>query len=74
MKEPNVDARLYRTYFKGILDLVSDGRKVDGISFAGSIPPENDLLWRAVRKLGIKPNLHKRAPGMGEADATDHLL
>lgn len=74
MREPNIDRGRYRTYFKGLLNLVSQGREIDDIRFAGSTPPKDDSLWKAVQKLGIKTELLPRSSTEGEADTTDHLL
>lgn len=73
-KEPTIARELYRTYFKGLLNLVSQGRKIDNIYFAGSVPPKNDALWNAVKKVGITPSLLPRSLTDGEADTTDHIL
>lgn len=54
LKEPNQPKEIYRTYFSGLLELVTANRKVDDIFFAGSIPPKGDDLWNKVRVLGIK--------------------
>lgn len=74
IKEPTVPMESYRTYFKGLLNLVSQGRPIDNIYFAGSIPPKGDALWNAVKKLGITPSLLPRSLSDGEADTTDHVL
>ncbi len=74
LKEPGADKKLYRTYFKGLLNLVQNGRTIDDIFFSGSIPPKEDTLWNAVRQLGITPSLLPRSLTDGEADTTDHVL
>lgn len=74
VKEPDVDRGRYRTYFKGLLNLVSRGRTIDKIYFAGSIPPKDDALWDAVERLGIAPTLIPRSESSGEADTTDFAL
>lgn len=74
IKEPDVDPGSYRTYFKGLLNLVSRGRTIEKVFFAGSIPPKDDALWDAVEKLGIAPTLIPRSESDGEADTTDHVL
>ncbi len=74
VKEPGVAREGYRTYFKGLLDLVSLGRDIDDIFFAGSVPPRNDALWNSVKRLGIIPSLLPRSVSEGEADTTDHVL
>ena len=74
LKEPNVERELYRTYFSGLLDVVTQGRTVDSISFAGSVPPSDNALWNSVRKLGIVPDLLPRVVGEGEVNTTDHVL
>ena len=73
-KEPGADPSRYRTYFKGLLDLVVNGRDIDEIYFSGSVPPKNDALWNAVKRLGITPSLLPRSMTDGEADTTDHVL
>lgn len=73
-KEPGIDKVKYRTYFKGLLNLVAQGRPIDNIYFAGSIPPRGDALWNAVERLGITPSLLPRSLTDGEADTTDHVL
>ncbi len=73
-KEPGIPREKYRTYFKGLLDLVVQDRDVDGIYFSGSIPPKGDALWNTVKKLGITPSLLPRSLTDGEADTTDHVL
>lgn len=73
-KEPTAIRECYRTYFKGLLTLVQQGRTIDNIFFAGSIPPKGDSLWNAVRQLGITPSLLPRSLTDGEADTTDHVL
>lgn len=75
IKEPSAVKEKYRTYFKGLLNLVAQGRPVDNIYFAGSIPPKGDSLWNAVEKqIGITPSLLPRSLTDGEADTTDHVL
>ena len=73
-KEPEAARETYRTYFKGLLNLVMQERTVDDIFFAGSVPPKGDTLWNAVRQLGITPSLLPRSLTDGEADTTDHVL
>ena len=73
-KEPGVQKELYRTYFAGLLNLVTQGRPVGNISFAGSVPPKDDAIWNEIRKLGITPALLPRSVEEGEADTTDHVL
>ena len=72
--EPGAVMENYRTYFNGLLNLVKQGRTVENIYFARSIPPQNDALWNSVRKLGIVPSLLPRSLTNGEADTTDHVL
>ncbi len=74
IKEPGAVKETYRTYFKGLLDLVTNGRTIDDIYFAGSVPPKEDALWNEVRKIGITPSLLPRSLTDGEADTTDHVL
>lgn len=74
IKEPTAEKVRYRTYFKGLLNLVKSERTVDNIYFAGSVPPKGDSLWNAVRQLGITPSLLPRSLTDGEADSTDHVL
>lgn len=74
IKEPATAKEGYRTYFKGLLHLVTQGRTVDDIFFAGSVPPKGDSLWNAVRQVGITPSLLPRSLTDGEADTTDHVL
>ncbi len=73
-KEPGEKKELYRTYFAGLLNLVTQGRPVENISFAGSVPPKEDAVWNEIRKLGITPALLPRSLTDGEADTTDHVL
>ena len=72
--EPESIKETYRTYFKGLLDLVVQKRFVDNIFFVGSVPPKGDSLWNAVRAQGIQPTLLPRSATDGEADTTDHVL
>lgn len=72
--EPEAVKEQYRTYFSGLLNLVSQGRTIDNIFFAGSVPPKNDTLWNTVKNLGIVPSLLPRSLTNGEADTTDHVL
>lgn len=74
VKEPGVAKEIYRTYFKGLLNLVVQGRIVENIFFAGSVPPKGDSLWNAVRQLRIQPSLLPRSLTDGESDTTDHVL
>ncbi len=74
LKEPNEPRELYRTYFEGLLNLVTSGRMVEEIYFAGSVPPKEDSLWNAVKRIGITPSLLPRSLNDGEADTTDHVL
>lgn len=73
-KEPNIRRERYRTYFKGLLNLVTRGRQIDNIYFAGSVPPKDDAIWNAVKRLGTTPSLLPRSLTDGEADTTDHVL
>lgn len=72
--EPGSDEKLYRTYFSGLLNLVTQSRPVNDIFFAGSVPPKNDALWNTVKQLGIQPALLPRSMTDGEVDTTDHVL
>lgn len=74
VKEPDVDRGRYRTYFKGLLNLVSRGRIIDKVYLAGSIPPGDDALWDTVERLGIETTLIPRSESSGEADTTDFAL
>jgi len=74
LKEPTAKKESYRTFFSGLLKLVAQNRQIDGIFFAGSIPPKNDSLWNAVKAIGIQPSLLPRSITDGEADTTDHVL
>lgn len=73
-REPGVQKELYRTHFSNLLDLVVQGRTVDDIYFAGSVPPKGDALWNHIGGLGITPSLLPRSLTDGEADTTDHVL
>lgn len=74
-KEPGIDKKRYRTYFSGLLELVLQGRPLDNIYFAGSVPPRGDALWNVVEeKLGKAPSLLPRSEKEGEANTTDHVL
>ena len=73
-KEPNIRRERYRTYFKGLLNLVTRGRQIDNIYFSGSVPPKDDAIWNAVKRLGTTPSLLPRSLTDGEADTTDHVL
>jgi len=72
--EPSAPMETYRTYFSGLLTLVTQGRPVDNVFFSGSVPPKNDMLWNTVKQLGIQPSLLPRSLSDGEADTTDHVL
>ncbi len=56
VKEPDVDRGRYRTYFKGLLNLVSRGRIIDKVYLAGSIPPEMTLFGMRLKDLESKPH------------------
>lgn len=74
-KEPGIDKKRYRTYFRGLLELVLQGRTLEDIYFAGSVPPRGDALWNVVEeKLGKAPSLLPRSEKEGEANTTDHVL
>lgn len=74
LKEPKERKELYRTHFSNLLDLVANGREIDDIFFAGSVPPKGDALWKHIQSLGIIPSLLPRSVTDGEADTTDHVL
>lgn len=74
LMEASVPREFYRTYFAGLLELVTRNRFIDDIFLAGSIPPKNDMLWGSLRRLGIQPKLLPRSITDGEADTTDHVL
>lgn len=59
-REPGIQKELYRTHFSNLLDLVVQGRTVDDIYFAGSVPPKGDSLWNHIGGLGITPSLLPR--------------
>ena len=56
------------------MNLVTRGRQIDNIYFAGSVPPKDDAIWNAVKRLGTTPSLLPRSLTDGEADTTDHVL
>ncbi|WP_276916968.1 NYN domain-containing protein [Aneurinibacillus aneurinilyticus] len=58
--EPNVNPKLFRTYFKGLLQLASRNRKIGKLYMAGSIPPQTDSLWKHIRSQGIELELLER--------------
>ena len=72
--EPLAQRELYRTHFSNLLNLVTSGRQVEDIFFAGSVPPKDDSLWKSIENLGITPSLLPRSISDGEADTTDHVL
>lgn len=74
VKEPDVDRGRYRTYFKGLLNLVFRGRIIDKVHLAGSIPPRDNALWDAVERVGIETTLIPHSEWSGEADTTDFAL
>jgi len=63
----------FRLYFKNFLYLVLQKRSASEIVWGGSIPPETDDLWDALRELGVQPDLIRRSE-TGENETVDHLI
>lgn len=66
IKEPHEDPLLFRTYFKGLLELAHRNRKLGKIYLAGSIPPATDRLWDHIKSQGITVELLERTKGNKE--------
>jgi hypothetical protein len=64
--EPAVDPRLFRTFFKGLLQLALRDREAGKTYLAGSVPPKGDDLWDHIRAQGIEVELLERTQGNKE--------
>lgn len=58
--EPEADTKLFRTYFKGLMQLALNGRQPGKLYLAGSVPPKGDELWGHIKSQGIEVELLKR--------------
>lgn len=52
--EPDETPELFRTYFRGVLELACRNREIGELYLAGSIPPKSDSLWEYIRSLNVK--------------------
>ncbi|MEO1299644.1 MAG: hypothetical protein AAFW75_28495 [Cyanobacteria bacterium J06636_16] len=59
-REPG-DEQAFRIHFAYMLDFVCNGQTVDFAFVGGSIPPNNDPLWKRFETLGI--NVEKQECG-----------
>lgn len=64
--EPSVNTKLFRTYFKGLLQLAIRNRIAGKTYLAGSIPPKGDELWSHIKSHGIEVELLERTTGNKE--------
>lgn len=64
----------FRIHFAHLLDFVLDGRQADYAFVAGSIPPNNDPLWRRFENLNIEVHKQERGESSGSEGAVDEII
>jgi hypothetical protein len=67
------DGHSFRIYFKNFIDLATSGRELREVVWGGSIPPQNDSLWKHLRGIGVKPDLIPRSAS-GENGTVDSWI
>jgi len=72
-REPG-DEMAFRIHFAHLLDFVLDGRPADYAFVAGSIPPDNDPLWRRFESLKIDVYKQERGQATGSEIAVDEVI
>jgi len=63
-----------RISYGGLLEKVRNGRKLMETVLVGSRPPQNDLLWDKLRKLGVTPRIFDRNTFSGKEKGVDAEL
>ena len=63
----------FRIYFRNFFQLAMAGRALKEVVWGGSVPPENDDVWRYLKELGANPDLIPRSD-TGENETVDHLV
>ena len=58
--EPHIPWQAVRVYFKNLVKLVEEERKVGTRELAGSVPPGNEMLWKYARSMGYNTDLLRR--------------
>jgi hypothetical protein len=66
VREPTVNPKLFRTFFKGLLQLALRNREPGKTYLAGSVPPQGDDLWDHIKAQGIEVELLERTKGNKE--------
>jgi len=72
-KEPGYEND-FRIHFEKLFDFVVDNRSVDFAYLSGSIPPQNDGLWRRFDDLGIIVEKQERGIASGGEIAVDEII
>lgn len=65
---------LFRIHFRNLLEYVANGRTVNYAIAAGSVPPENDDLWKWFEKNNVKVIKQERGEISGKEIAVDEAL
>jgi len=73
VKEPGHE-REFRVHFKNLLMTVVAGRPMDFAFVGGSLPPNNDLLWRYFEQLGATVETQERGAIGGGEVAVDQAI
>lgn len=72
IKEPGNEAG-FRIHFSKLFDFVCDNRNVSFAYVGGSVPPNNDDLWKRLQALGATVETQERAASGGEV-AVDEAI
>jgi hypothetical protein len=67
-------SREVRVHFQNLFDLARAGRPVDRAVCVGSVPPELEIVWKHLKKTGVKVELYERGEGSGSEQGVDQCL
>jgi hypothetical protein len=68
------DESEFRIHFANLFDFARDNRDVDYAFLGGSIPPQNDDLWKRFSKLGVVVEKQERGASSGSEIAVDDSI
>ena len=71
--EPGYESE-FRIHFAKLFDFVVDNRPVDFAYLSGSIPPNNDALWKRFDDLGVIVEKQERGMASGGEVAVDEAI
>jgi hypothetical protein len=75
-QQKSEDRYAFRIHFRNFIELATNGRHLQEVVWAGSIPPPEDSVWKYLEQQlgpGKKPDLIPRSTS-GENNTVDHLI